>query len=141
VDSKLVAAALVLDKAGALHWTVEMTPEEAYEFLKQAETYNGIPKNVAGLVDAVRQVVPAQDYGPDNPNTGRTHHTFEIGNAYSRVVFLKINEVYLPDHAGPKPFFEGLAEACTRIAKRFHADEADVVRHNNWEWRFRFWWD
>lgn len=122
------------------HYLVEMSPKDAKAFLAASSKYNFIPKDIDRIVDVIGEIVPPMQFDEGNPNNGKPHHQFLIGNEGSRVVYLQINKYYMPKDFNYKLLIADLGST----AKRFHADEFFVTKdeegkHGTFE--YRFWWD
>jgi len=140
VGNKLKAA-LMLDRAST-HYQVEYTPGEAWSFVVRAEAYNNFTSDILSeLVERINALIPPMQYGTDNPNNGKPHHRFQIGNEGSRVLYVEILKTYLKGRWGDVEY-ERLATALATLGYGANANEASRVDGNSpARFRFRFWWD
>ena len=135
IDEKSMAALLAMDSF--LQWQVELSPDDAAAFLAKAQDYNNF--TATGLVRMIRSIslcIPAKQYGPNNPNTGKMHHHFAIGNECSRVVYVVIDKPYMPGTFD----YQALASTIERAAKKAGADEYTIAQDDYW-WKYRIWFD
>jgi len=139
---KLIEAALALDDV-SINYLVEMSPTEAREFLSHAQAYNSFTQeDLLNLVEAVDREVPPMRFGPDNPNTGKVHHVYLVGNEGSRVLYLALRKFYLEECFQGKPYdYPHLAKMLELLGLQAHADEAFTTQDDRETFRFRFWWD
>ena len=139
---ELVEAALAIDRVSD-DYLVKMTPAQAGEFLSRADAYNIFTsEDLVELLEAVDGEIPPMRFGPDNPNTGKPHHTYMVGNEGSRVVYLAVNKFYLEERFQGKPFeYPHLGTELELLGLRAHANEAWVDQDDDKTFKFRFWWD
>lgn len=137
-----VDAALALGEQSD-RWLVELRPEEALEFVRRAGAYNAFaPEDLAELVQAINALVPPMKFAGANPNNGRPHHTFSVGNEGSRVVYLDVRKFYLKEGYQGKPFdYDGLAAALKELGTRANAVEFWTTKNDEHSFVYRFWWD
>ena len=142
MKTNVIEAVLLIDKSSA-HYRVELGHDEAREFLRQAEVYNGIPENISELVDAVRSAIGPMNYGlcngQTNPNNGKySHIQIQVGNENSRVI-------YVSGHRSTNsPSTVEILAGLKTVGERFNADENDCVESKSgpYEWfSWRYWWD
>lgn len=148
--SRKVEAALALDEV-SIDYRVEMRPDEAREFCRRAPAYNGFTEDdLTRLIDQVGEAIPPMEFGGTNPNNGKPHHRFHVGNEGSRVIYLDVDPSYFrtfrpgedsPWHGEAVPTFEGLEGLLGRYAEVANADEFTATRESDVRWTFRFWWD
>lgn len=136
--SRKVEAALFIDRLSQ-QYQIQFTPAEAREFVAQADDYNKFEKaDLVRLVEKINEMIPPMDFGSTNPNTGRPHHRFIIGNECSRVIYVEVYKGYL----SWKPTrYLLLAEQLHAASQSAHADEAGLTQDDMNTFRFRFWWD
>lgn len=74
-----IAAAVQLDLLFSAY-EIEMTPSEAFTFAEAAPPA-GVTKlaSLRSLIEQINAAVPAVDFGPGHPQTGRPHHSYRIG--------------------------------------------------------------
>jgi len=139
---KLIEAALALDDV-SINYLVEMSPTEAREFLSHAQAYNSFTQeDLLNLVEAVDREVPPMRFGPDNPNTGKVHHVYLVGNEGSRVLYLALRKFYLEECFQGKPYdYQLLTLKLGALAAGAYADECSVTQDDKDTFRYRFWWD
>lgn len=137
-ETKKVKAALALDEH-ALEYAVTLSPTEALAFVKRASEGNGSQADFVQLIENISQRIPRMDYGSDNPNTGRFHHAFRIGNEYSRVIYFRLQKCHVKQYGEAE--FTSLTADLTLYAQAAKADEFDVSNEDEHEYEFRFWWD
>ena len=119
-------------------YLVKLSPSEAMAFVSHAQEYNNIYREkLTRLIESISDTIPPMDFGPENPNTGRPHHTFEIGNENSRVIYLEIQKFYMPASYD----YAWLATVLKQLGSEALADERDVVQSDATKFRFRFFWD
>jgi hypothetical protein len=141
MNAKLLNLVLELDKC-SIHHRVELNPETTVEYAKQCQTYNGHNnQHLQGLVEKINKLIPPMNFpscnGLANPNNGRTHHNFEVGNEGSRVIYLRIVKAYLPKNFN----YDLLASNLCAAAQCAHADETHLIENNSHAFEYRFWWD
>ena len=132
--------AVEMDK-NFLHWRAEFQPDEAYEFVAAVG-----PNNTASapkLLDLLRNIdsaIPRQHHDrANNPNNGRTHHVYEIGNEYSRVLYLNIHKTYIRDWS--ETTYLKLADDLDHWGLEAGADERNIEINDGSRFTYRFWWD
>ena len=141
--TRKVAAALMLDRV-SIRYLVEFNPDEAIEFLQHAEGYNEYtPDILVNLVKKINELIPPMKFpDPDNPNNGKLHHKFIIGNEGTRVIYLKISKFYLDEQFQGKKFdYKELEDRLAMLAKDAKASEYSTEVNNGAEFRYRIWWD
>lgn len=120
----------------SLHWRTRVKPAEAAALFRAVRR-----PHIASLIDAVSARIPPMDYGPGNPNTGHSHHEFDIGREYSPVVYLRVVKGYLPADFDLSELALGLKQIAARF-KQDDSDEADVTSDpDDGTFEFRFWFD
>ncbi len=142
MNTNLVEAALLIDK-NSLNYRIEMEHDEVREFLRYADVYNYIPKNISQIVDAVRKVIGPMKYPPVNgilnPNNGEfSHIKISVGNAGTRVIY--VSGYRTPGSPPCKKILAGLKS----IGEEFNADENDtgeVFGNASEHFSWRYWWD
>jgi hypothetical protein len=124
-------------------YAVTLTPEYAQEFVREAQDYNAFThEDLENLIASINEIIPPMNF-PDtpistnNPNNGKPHHQFKIGNEGSRVIYLVILKFYMPKEYN----YEKLGKQLTVISKKCKADEAWSVQDDERNYVFRFWWD
>ena len=141
LNTKAIDAAVALDRC-ALDWRVTLDPDETRAYLSRVDSYNTCETRALGdLTKAVDAVIGRVRYpdvdGKPNPNNGRWHHTYEVGNEGSRVLCL---EVYKQSLATPGLDYAKLAATCASAGQRALADESHNFSDSNY-FRWRWWWD
>ena len=131
--TRVVEAGLALD-AHAYYYRVRLDPAEARSFARLEPDADG---TLAVLLDAIDQAIPVMDFGPDNLNTGKPAHTYEVGREYSRVVYLDWPRSYAPDGFD----WPALESRLREIAEDAGADEHGPEEDGPFGFRYRFWWD
>ncbi len=98
---------------------------------------------LARLIATINTIIPPMKFkSPTNPNNGKPHHTYLIGNEGSRVIYLVIRKFYLKKEFQGKAFdYDDLAAKLDTLAEQAHADEYGVTRDTKDEFIYRFWWD
>jgi hypothetical protein len=145
MSNRTVQAALALDPLST-HWQVELTPEDAHLFVCAAEDYNNFTRaDLATLIQRIDHAIPPIQFNPGNPNNGKPHHKYRIGNEGSRVIYLDIHKGYLKGRWAPADY-DHLAQYLKALAVAAHADEYDIDQDIDFTppdglWTFRFWWD
>ena len=144
INFRKIEAALRLDE-DANHWTLELRPVEALEFCARCTWRNeASPLRLVTLIEDIDNLIPPMNYGKcngkDNPNNGKTHHTFTVGRENSRVLYLNVIKAYMPantnyDNHG------GLADKLIALGRKAQADEAHITENDSGAFTFRFWWD
>ena len=121
--STLVDAALALDRK-SLSYRVELTPAQAVEFVRRADTYNGFTQDdLARLICGIGCLIPPMDFGPDN---GQPHHRFLVGNEGSRVIYLEVVKSYLTRQGWDDARFDVLTEALDSLGRVANAAERQL---------------
>ena len=141
MKTNLVEAALLLDKS-CTQYRVGLGHDETREFLKRAEAYNFIPKNISDIVDTVRDAVGPYKgtcNGQPNPNNGTfCHVSFLVGNEGSRVFYVR-------GYRSPQsPAIQDILRNLKAIGAKFNADENQLdgeVEPTFQYFTWRFWWD
>lgn len=137
IDFRKIATLLNLDPR-CLHWQAKVTPAEALEFSARSEQYNAwTPLRAVTLIEVVNNAIPPMQFGPDNPNTGQTHHTYKVGRSYSRELHVRIVKAYMPNDWD----YTLLAAKFRSWGKDAKSDEADVTEETDGCFTFRWWWD
>jgi hypothetical protein len=135
LDNKFIQGALAVDEVST-HFRIEFAPDTARAFVRIADAYNGFNQcDLVNLIDAVNDAIPPMLYGPGNPNNGRPHHKFLIGNEGSRVIYVNVTKAYLPASFN----YAQLTSKLKAIGRRAHADEMDETGTHSYQ--FRYWWD
>src|SRR3990167_4434838 len=142
LNAKAIDAAVALDRC-ALDWRVTLDPDETRAYLSRVDSYNTCETRALGdLTKAVDAVIGRVRYpdvdGKPNPNNGRWHHTYEVGNEGSRVLCL---EVYKQSLATPGLDYAKLAATCASAGQLALADENNGFSDNPHYFRWRWWWD
>ena len=135
-------AVVTLDRA-ALDWRVKLDPDETREYLSRVESFNncetGALVDLTKAVDAAIGRVRYPDVdGRPNPNNGRWHHSYEVGNEGSRVLYL---EVFRQSSATPGLDYQALTLTCRKAGRRALADENNIDQDDGSYFRWRWWWD
>lgn len=140
--TSLADAVLALDREHhCTQFHIELKPKDAVEWAEKFQPYNGIRTgDLPRLVERINKRVPPMDFGGTNANNGHSHHTFEVGNEGSLVIYLVVRGFYLPKTDSLKK----LAAEVEGFARDAHADEissdrASVVERD--AIRVRMWWD
>jgi hypothetical protein len=132
-------AALQMD-GDCLHWQAKFTPEQAVEFVQNAQTYNNFTQDgLTKLIKNINELVPKMNFGEGNPNNGKSHHSFSIGNEHSRVIYLSLSKLYLknlPDFNWAR--FKSDLQTLGEIA---NADENNCAEDGEFSFVWRFWFD
>ncbi|MEZ4714017.1 MAG: hypothetical protein R3A44_42935 [Caldilineaceae bacterium] len=137
--AEVVAAALELDRV-CYYWSVTLDPETALTFARQCQEMNAAsPAALVYLIERINAYVPRIDFGPDNPNTGKTHHDFVIGAENSRFVDLKIAKSYLKQWTAQE--WQAFANFLHLLGYEVAADIKRVTQDDADEYVFSFWWD
>lgn len=124
-------------------YAITLTPKMAHNFVQIADDYNAFTHNdLENLVMGINKIIPPMnfpntEYCTNNPNNGKSHHQFKIGNEGSRVIYLVIRKFYMSKEYD----YEKLGEQLSAIGKKSKADEAWSTRNDDSEYVFRFWWD
>lgn len=139
----LVDIVLALDKK-SINYQVSFDPARALEFVGHADAYNGFTKDdLYKFINRINDLIPPMNFplvnGFPNPNNGRTHHTFSIGNEGSRVIYLEIVKAYMKQFSSAE--WISLWSAIQTAAKRANADEINLIENNDNTFKARFWWD
>ena len=142
MEKSKVDAVLELDNL-SVKYHVEMTPDETLEFVERADTYNNFTSDIlAKLIREINQIIPPMKFQKGNPNNGRSHHMFIVGNEGSRVIYLHISKFYLRKEFQGTPFdYKSLEKQLKLLAKQAKADEFYTVRNDDITFEYRFWWD
>jgi hypothetical protein len=137
-----VKAMLMLDECSD-NYTVELNPDEALEFVRHAKAYNDFTSEMlVNLISGVNQLVPKMRFEGDNPNNGKSHHTFIIGNEGSRVIYLKVRKFYLLKRfQGVRFDYKGFEASLKALGEQAHADEMSTIVDDKHVFMFRWWWD
>lgn len=106
-----------------LHWNVTVNPEAALQFAQKVDI------DLVEFVSAINDLMPKH-------RDGDSFHDFIIGREYSRVVYLKFANAYLPAGFDTATLHQGLQD----IAKKFKADEFRIEETPG-RTLVRFWWD
>lgn len=137
INMNLNKTLLDLDKQ-SIHWKVELDPEQTLQFVSEADAYNGFTQDdLVKLVKSVNEIIPPMKFPGENPNNGKTHHKFIVGNECSRVIYLQIIKTYLP-----KDFdYTNLIVRLSEIGAKANADENDLHENENGSFKWRWWFD
>jgi len=126
-----------LDKR-SIDYKIALDPDEAEKFLSKAEAYNQFTSEMlVDLVKKINELIPKIDFGEDNPNTGKLHHKFRVGNEGSRVIHLEIDKFYMPKEFN----YNNLGADLEFLARKAKADEYWTIRNDNHKFIYRIWWD
>ena len=133
---RLVDTILELDRH-ALHYQVRVRPNGALKFARRSREYNNITNdNLASLINKANVAIPPMQFQPGNPNNGKPHHHFNVGNENSRVIYCEVMKWYLP-----KGFdCDELGRYLVAIGNEALTDESDIVKDNSYL-TVRWWWD
>jgi hypothetical protein len=132
----IIQATLILDHC-ALHWQVELSPEDTRTYAEQCLSYNGSThENVTSLVQMVDEAVPLIDFGGTNPNNGKPCHHYAVGCEGSRVIYLRVHKRLVHDLD-----YRALERKLDHIARQCGVDEFWMVANTGAEFIYRFWWD
>lgn len=140
--SPKIAAMLKIDRFST-DYRIQLDPTEAREFVSRADSYNNFSaSDLNSLIDSINAHLPPMDFGicngQPNPNNGRSHHFFQIGNEGSRVIYLHVIHAYMPKGYD----YQSLAATLESMGESARADEAEQVDTDNaHRFTFRFWWD
>jgi len=140
-NGNLMKTALELDHVCS-NYKIQFDAMQAAEFVRKADHGNAGQDDVIKLVDKVNQTIPPMSYPrkrfePPNPNNGRPHHIFEIGNECSRVVYVRVITAYLADGYDR----QALAKRLCTLGKQAHADEVNLWDIDKGSFTIRYWWD
>lgn len=135
MNKKKIDAALMLDEA-SIYFLVRMSPDEATVFLKGTIEYNSM-KDLAEMVKEVNGIVPPISSNPGNPNNGRLHHSYDIGNEGSRAIYLRISKHLMPEGYG----YGDLSARLYDIGIEHGANESFTQKENDNVFVYRWWWD
>lgn len=140
---RLVELAIEMHDA-ALTYLVELQPTEAAAWAEAVGAWQPWQGGPVPVVEAANRLIPRKVFGPDNPNTGRPHHTFRAGREYSTVIYVDIIAAYIVD-GRPVDVARRVIEAAQPLAR---ADECDILPRFAGEdvdagasVSIRFWWD
>jgi hypothetical protein len=114
----------------SMHHRVELRPDEREQFFEKFDD------EALALVKAINALVPPMRYGEDNPNTGKPHHTFNVGREYTRVIYVELVAAYFKNDEERRAVAHGIA----RLATEAGADERDV-KEKPGSTTVRLWWD
>lgn len=132
MNKKLVDIVLEAEK-NCLHFRMELKPDEFFDFIVRSDRYTTDIVRCFFQIDAL---IPRMSYPEPNPNNGHPFHTYDVGNEYSSVVYLKFVKAYLP-----KDFnFGELQDKLHEFAHKMACEEMDVAKDDGC-FEFRFWWD
>jgi hypothetical protein len=121
---------------------VEMQPSEAVEFCQGCQGINeATNKNLTRFVKSVNEMIPAIKFDDGNPNNGRSHHTFIVGQECSRVIYVTFAKYYLKGYNWTGQEYNELERLLKNTASRFNADEMCVTENDEHSFTFRAWWD
>ncbi len=118
-----------------LDFRIELSDEAARQFIRRIKAYNNFDADaVLTALDIIDRLIPRQNYGEGNPNTGQRDYRLSVGREGSPVIYLDRWQ-----------FRDELSEdrmqlICCKMQALALADEADYTvegRHV----QFRFWWD
>lgn len=139
IDIHLIMSALKLDDF-AQYYRVKMNPEEALVFFQHSKPRcQCYPAVLRRFIAAINDAVPLMEYGPENPNTGKQHHSFWVGREGYRVVYLDIAKLSILFGKEKDFDFDAFGKRLILIAEQHHAYEADVTQ-NDIGFECRFWW-
>jgi len=129
---ELARKAIAIDEEpDALDYRVRMTPEQAAVFCKERDPW------VGDLLAQIDKIVPPSKYEDEsNPNHGRTHHHYFIGQEGSRVVYVQVIRAYLESYQ----VASDLNDQIIKLAKTFDPDEVED-RSSDGSIFLRLWWD
>jgi hypothetical protein len=126
----------------ALHFRIEMSYEDARQFIRRIDQYNDFQaETVLDTLDRIDRLIPRKFYGEGNPNNGERSYTVSVGREGSPVLYLERYE-----WADDQPLSDDLLSfVCREMEIHGLADEADYEATptigNNRKITFRFWWD
>ena len=143
-----VSPAVALD-AVSIHHAIDFPPAAARRFVARSESHGVENWKLREMIREIDATIPRMSYptlnGRPHANNGRPHHWYTVGKEYSRVLYLNVVKGYLDNHPPyqfrPAFFFDGLTTTLEAIAKRYHADEFDVVENSDTMYKVRVWWD
>lgn len=135
--SPLVRCCLEMDSR-SLRWNCELNPTEAFNFLAASKEYNEM-KNLTGMVEKINKIIPKMQYGGENPNNGKTFHTFTVGNECSRVIYINIIKYYLKSRFTDSDI-TNLITKIQGLGRNAGADEISVDETDT-KATIRLWWD
>lgn len=88
------------------------------------------------IVQKARKIAPKMDFGPDNPNTGKTSLRWSVGREGSPVLYATGIKTGCPGD------WDGFLVRMLAYAKKAaHTDEADATEDTDLAATLRFWWD
>lgn len=135
----VIEAALALDRV-CYYWSITLDPESALIFAERCQETNAANGAVlVHLIQSINDYLPRIDFGPTNPNTGRTHHDFIIGAENSRFVDLKLRKSYLRQWTTGD--WQKLGNFLYRLGDELYADIKRVTEEDDHDYVFTFWWD
>jgi hypothetical protein len=86
LDRERIMAALHVDRLFN-NYEIEMDPSETVSLIEVAPQA-GIPsiRETAWMLEGINKLIPPIDFGPSNPQTGKSHHLYRIGRERGRRV-------------------------------------------------------
>lgn len=138
--SSLVRACLEMDEK-SIHWSCELNPIEAFNFLAASKEYNGMNKLFL-MVEKINKIIPTMEFGEENPNNNKSFHTYRIGNECSRVIYVDFSKSYLTKYRAEKWDEKQILRLISDIqslGKRAGADEISVDNSEH-SVSIRLWW-
>jgi len=135
ISSKEIKLLVAMDNFAT--WGVELSAFDALQVAVAAERAVGYSPRVSQLIRRINALVPPMQYGPDNPNTGKMHHTFTYGRENSRVLYVQVVSAYLSSLMEMVHIEAGLRA----LVQEFAVDEFSVERNDGSSLKCRFWWD
>ncbi len=125
------------------HFQVTLTPAEAAEFARRVGPWQPEQYGMLPVIEAADRIIPRKSYGPDNPNHGRTFHTYRVGREYSAVLYVDILSTYLAPGVTAAELGQRIIEEAQAAAR---ADEAYTLPlfqedPDGDSIAVRFWWD
>jgi len=135
--------ALLLDECCA-DFHVGFTPDEALLFAAQVRNYNECnSERMFALIERINEIIPPMKYPDDNPNNGKPHHEFQIGQVPGgRILGVKFCRLDLENHGYTWGDCLALGDRLMELGEEFRA--GDVTKR---EWpegfalRIGYWWD
>ena len=134
MNQTLVDIALAAEK-NCLQFRMQLSSENFFEFIRRSDRYT---KETVETFKEIDKLIPCMSYPEPNANNGRTHHTYDVGNEYSSVVYLKFVKTYLP-----KTFnYRELEDKLSDFAHKMACEEMDMTSNeDDRTFEYRFWWD
>jgi hypothetical protein len=122
-----------------LHYKIQLQPVEARRVAAHADPHGVNWRTLRNLIRAIDRIIPRINFGKNNPNNGRTFHTYFFGKEGSRVLYVELIHAYLK--GGDAVVEIGKIELALRaLVAQTGAEEFDAD-HQPGSTTFRIWWD